>query len=317
MDEFYNILNVNPNSSFEEIKLSYKRLAKKYHPDRGGSTQKFQTLHNAFLKLSDYHEKSKHTPSSNVFQKKTNNIYFLHISLEDIFRGKNTTININRSICCSLCMGIGCMSLVPCTSCNGLGNIRRTLKLGIGLVQQIISMCEDCQGSGKMKVNICNYCNGTGFTSENLDVDIKISPGTLNNERIILENLGDFNLKTSSFDSLTLMLKEKPHRRFSRNGYNLFLEQNISVGDALCGFSFNFVHLNGSNYHVVSEEIIDGNKYGIIKNLGMPLKNSNNFGDLFIKFIINFPPKLINHNDITSILPEVKELVGQRVFMEF
>ena len=113
------------------------------------------------------------------------------------------------------------------------------------------------------------------------------------------------------------MIKEQSHRRFTRQGHNLLLEQNISVGDALCGFSFNFVHLNGTNYHVTSTNVIDGTSYGKIKNLGMPIKNSNRFGDLFIKFIINFPPSLIDKNNITSILPESKSLQGKTVHMEF
>jgi len=55
-DNYYNILNVDKNSSFEEIKRSYKNLIKKYHPDinreKGGDII-FKKILRAYTVLSD------------------------------------------------------------------------------------------------------------------------------------------------------------------------------------------------------------------------------------------------------------------------
>ena len=40
--EFYKILEVDQNSTQDEIKQSYKRLAKIHHPDKGGDKEVFQ-----------------------------------------------------------------------------------------------------------------------------------------------------------------------------------------------------------------------------------------------------------------------------------
>lgn len=50
------LLGVSPSADKYEIKLAYKKMAKKYHPDLNkepGATQKFQEINNAYSFLSD------------------------------------------------------------------------------------------------------------------------------------------------------------------------------------------------------------------------------------------------------------------------
>ncbi|MBL7055073.1 molecular chaperone DnaJ [Candidatus Woesearchaeota archaeon] len=54
--DYYGILGVDKNSTKEEIKKSYKQLAKKYHPDlnkEGGSDEKFKEINEAAAVLGD------------------------------------------------------------------------------------------------------------------------------------------------------------------------------------------------------------------------------------------------------------------------
>ena len=53
MPDLYNVLGVDRDSSLEEIRRSYKDLAKTHHPDRGGNPEKFKTIQNAYEVLSD------------------------------------------------------------------------------------------------------------------------------------------------------------------------------------------------------------------------------------------------------------------------
>ena len=53
MKEYYKILGVSQNASMEEIKKSYHSLAKKYHPDFGGSLDDMKLLNEAYEVLSD------------------------------------------------------------------------------------------------------------------------------------------------------------------------------------------------------------------------------------------------------------------------
>ena len=64
----YEVLQVQRNASTEEIKKSYRRLARKFHPDANpddpGTEEKFKEAGEAYGVLSD---KSKSLPLSGCF----------------------------------------------------------------------------------------------------------------------------------------------------------------------------------------------------------------------------------------------------------
>lgn len=49
----YRILECPPTATAEQLKASYRRLARQYHPDQGGSERAFQSLASAYQMLSD------------------------------------------------------------------------------------------------------------------------------------------------------------------------------------------------------------------------------------------------------------------------
>ncbi len=51
--DYYTILEVNKQSSLEKIKKAYKKLAVKYHPDKGGNIEHFKNISEAYQVLSD------------------------------------------------------------------------------------------------------------------------------------------------------------------------------------------------------------------------------------------------------------------------
>ena len=53
VDDYYSILGIGRDASASEITKAYRKLARENHPDRGGSTEKFQKLNEAYSTLKD------------------------------------------------------------------------------------------------------------------------------------------------------------------------------------------------------------------------------------------------------------------------
>ena len=47
----YKILNISKNYDLEELKIKYKKIARKVHPDKGGSEQLFNLVTLCYKKL--------------------------------------------------------------------------------------------------------------------------------------------------------------------------------------------------------------------------------------------------------------------------
>ena len=47
MNDYYQILGISKSASQDEIKKAYRKLAHKYHPDKGGDAKKFNEISQA------------------------------------------------------------------------------------------------------------------------------------------------------------------------------------------------------------------------------------------------------------------------------
>jgi molecular chaperone DnaJ len=74
---YYAILGVSQDANFQEIKKSYRKVAKKYHPDRNKSPHAeeiIKKINEAFETLSDRRKRKQYDrESSNIFDQKDSN----------------------------------------------------------------------------------------------------------------------------------------------------------------------------------------------------------------------------------------------------
>lgn len=68
MADYYKVLGVDKNSSDDEIKRAYRKLAHKYHPDKkDGDEEKFKEINEAYQVLSDKTKKSQYDQFGQTF----------------------------------------------------------------------------------------------------------------------------------------------------------------------------------------------------------------------------------------------------------
>ena len=66
--DYYQILGVSKDAPQEDIKKAYRKLAHKYHPDKGGDETKFKEINEAYQVLSDQKKRSQYDQFGRVFE---------------------------------------------------------------------------------------------------------------------------------------------------------------------------------------------------------------------------------------------------------
>ena len=60
MTDYYSTLGVPRTAAADEIKRAYRKLASQHHPDKGGNTEQFQKIQEAYATLSDDAKRAKY-----------------------------------------------------------------------------------------------------------------------------------------------------------------------------------------------------------------------------------------------------------------
>ena len=109
----YQTLEISESSTAEEIKISYRRLAKIHHPDKGGSEDIFKEINNSYSILSDITKKQAY--DSILHGRNTGNPFFnngfnnfnqnfratetsVFISLEDAYKGITRQVDMGGKL---------------------------------------------------------------------------------------------------------------------------------------------------------------------------------------------------------------------------
>lgn len=118
MTDYYTILGVSENATQEEIKKSYKKLANKHHPDKGGDESKFKDISVAYDTLSDENKRQEYDlrrryddQSSHHFHNTFNNSPFDHFfgsnfggfdPFQDMFGRRQQRRNKDLNLSCTI-----------------------------------------------------------------------------------------------------------------------------------------------------------------------------------------------------------------------
>lgn len=320
----YEILGVDQNTSDKDIKLAYRKLALKLHPDKCPSDKKdeyeaeFKKVSVAYDVLSnpkkrqDYDLKLQGGPSmqdmfanmqgggggggnpfENIFNffQGTRDVptVVVHMTLEEVVVGVTKSVKYMRIEFCNTCCGKGYESdsdVAKCNQCNGTGQVDRVLNMGF--FQQVFrEMCGQCHATGKMILKPCRVCHGKLTFEKEATVKIKISPGVKHNDSIVLKNKGN-QVAQDMYTDLNIVIKVAKHKIYERiSDKDLRTKVNISLSEALCGFEKELTFLDGTTFKVSSKDIVNPDTVTIIDNKGV-YKN----GKLHISYNIEFPTNL-------------------------
>lgn len=334
--ELYDRLELKSDANINDIKKAYKKMALKYHPDKNNNNReeaekKFKDVSEAYDILSDSNKKEIYDkfgmaglsnenngqmPTSpedifNMFfggnrqskkENKKQQIEEVHCTLEEFYKGSKKNINIVSKNKCIECQGQGAKNVTKCKNCNGTGRIVGIRHIGPGMMQQVQTNCDKCMGKGKIykESDKCKLCRGNGMIDKKINVDIEIPKGYSNGDHLILDEY-EFETNKNEKIEIIIVFKEIANDIFKRKESNLIIEKKINLGNSLIGTKWKLKHISGEEILIEENSIITDNQIKRASNYGMPVKNSNNYGDLIIIYKLIYPKMLLEKNDINKL----------------
>jgi molecular chaperone DnaJ len=216
--------------------------------------------------------------------------YTHDITLEDAFKGKESTLNIPRNEKCDSCEGSGAekgTGVEKCTTCHGSGRIR--MQQGFFTIERT---CSTCNGAGSMIRNPCKKCGGTGRLQKDKKLKVTIPAGIDHGRRIRLSGEGEAGLRGGGAGDLYVLINIKPHKIFKRDGADLYCRAPIAMTTAALGGEIDVPTIDGKK---ASVKIPNGTQTGQqfrLKGKGMPVMRSSSRGDMFIEVFVETPVNL-------------------------
>ncbi|MBI5253648.1 MAG: molecular chaperone DnaJ [Euryarchaeota archaeon] len=156
--DYYDVLGVGRNTSKEDIKKAYRRLAMQYHPDRNKSPdagEKFKEISEAYGVLSDDAKRQQYDTfgHAGIGERYTQEDIFRGINFEDIFR--------------DIGFGFGGVDSIFDIFFGGRRRYKTGPRKGADLAYELeITLEEAASGVSKKiefhRTGVCSTCNGTG-----------------------------------------------------------------------------------------------------------------------------------------------------------
>ncbi len=216
------------------------------------------------------------------------------LTLEEIAKGVEKEISIEKSVPCDDCGGRGAKNasdVKTCPACNGTGQVQRVVNTFLGQTVTY-STCQQCGGEGKIISNPCRTCGGTGLVRRRETIKVRIPAGVEAGMQLTIQGEGHAAKNNGINGDLLVVIEEQEHPNLKREGNNLFYTKIISMPDAILGAEVEIPCLDGA-YKIKVEAGTQSGTIVRLRGKGLPTVNGyGGTGDLYVKFAVWVPKKL-------------------------
>ena len=265
---YYDVLGVPTDASEADIKKAFRKLASQHHPDKGGDTNKFQQIQEAYEVLgdSDRRHQYDHPPRQGF----SGNFHQGHQTFgDDIF---------------AQFFGAGGRP-------GGFEFRQRNIRNPDAMTNVTITITESYQGTTK----VLQFNQTESFT-------LNIAPGTLPGTQLRIQgkspNISNPNAPPGD---LIVSIQVQREHGYDLDGHNLIHFAEIDAISAMTGCDLPVRHINGNT---VKLKVPPGTQHGAklrIKSMGMPIPGQAGvFGDWYT--VVNvYIPKVTDPDTIEML----------------
>lgn len=238
-----------------------------------------------------------HSGGSRRAARGTNLRIKVKLNLEEIAKGAEKKIKVNKLVVCSTCDGTGAKdksSFHTCNTCGGAGSVRRVTNTILGQMQTT-STCPTCNGTGTQITSKCTVCHGDGVVRGEETISINIPAGVSEGMQLSMSGRGNAAPNGGIPGDLIILIEEVPHETLKREGNNVVYDLHISFLDAVLGSSVEVPTIDGKA-KIKIEPGTQGGKILRLKGKGIPEVNSYHRGDQLV-YVNIWTPKAISREE--------------------
>lgn len=330
MPDYYQVLEVRPGASQDEIKKAYRRLARSYHPDANPSPdaeERFKRINEAYEVLSDPARRERYdmfgdpsaAPAFTSFgdfgdliesffgtpfgrtgsrqragpQRGVDIAVDLELDFEEAVFGCSRDVRVSALGACERCAGSGCEPGTfrsRCARCGGSGEIRNVQRSILGTMVSSRT-CGACDGTGEVPAAPCTACGGEGRVERTGTVVVEMPPGVEDGMTLRLRGRGEAGQRGGEEGDLYVRVAVRPHPVFTREGDHLVCSMTISFTVATLGAEVPVRTLDGEE----PVKIPAGTQPGTLLRLrgrGVPKLQGRGRGDLIVQLQVEVPRNL-------------------------
>jgi len=286
--DYYKILGVDKNATKDDIKKVYRRLAKKYHPDKNpgdkASEEKFKEVTEANEVLSDPEKRKKYDQLGSNWKQYQNagaEASYGHRNYQAGNQGDGVHYSGNFD---ELFGNVGGFSDFFESFFGGTTNQAKQSRPRKGKDHEAL-----------LRISLEEAHTGTEkeFLLDGKKIRLKITPGIEQGKRLRLKHQGSNGIAGGEKGDLYINIRIDDHAQFARKGNDLYCDLNVDLYTAILGGKKNLKTLDGKTINVnIPPETESGTSLRI-KGMGMHHSNDTNLrGDLFVKIIVKLPKHL-------------------------
>ena len=340
--DLYEILGVRRDASQEEIRASYRKLARALHPDVNADPadqERFKEITGAYEILSDPAKRRRYDefgstgpqgapftdiqdlfdmffgggfgvrsrgPRSRARRGEDLRVRALLTFPASVF-GEQRELEIERLAACDRCDGSGAepgTSPIACRTCGGAGEVQSVRRSIFGTVMTA-SPCLTCGGTGEEIPDRCERCVGEGRVRTPATVTIDIPAGVLEGMDLRVAEQGNAGVGGGPPGDLIVGVEVEPSEAFERRGQDLHGVLDVTIVQAALGGDVEIETLEGPQRLRIDPGTESGTVLRV-KGKGVPNLQRRGRGDLFVTLHI-VPPRDLSKEE-RSLLQRLADL---------